>query len=239
MSIDGIKVHDAKTQPWHNPWLIQRLEKPHEKRGNGLDLGEIFSFGGGLVRGGMSKEAHALISKLWRWDYMGASEFEWGAVPAALNALVQYRQADHLAAFEIVLEGPQAIYRTAREQEMGWADKTDDKRSAKAKVFVACNKSHRDTVVAVLTKMVGHRSWGDGIELKEMARAWDACFGDRDVIGGLELDNAWVYLSAHKAAASVKGFCELFEVTAETVPDIPAPKPVLDYVAPKKAKRRG
>lgn len=241
MSIDGIRVCDQPDmQPWRDPWLIQRLEKPYEKRGDGLDLGEVFSFGGGLLRGGMSKEAHALVSKLWRWDYMGASEFEWGAVPAALSALVKYQQANCLSAFEIVLEGPMPVYRTAREKEMGWASKAEDRRRTKAKVFVACNTKHRDNVVAILTKAAGSTGWGDGIDLKERANVWEACFSDRDLIGGLELDNAWVYLVSHKAAASIKGFCELFEITAETLADAPVPTSALDVPSPmRKAKKRG
>ena len=63
-------------------WLIQRLEKPigHENP---------WSFGGGLENGGLSKEAMSILKDIFSFDYMGSSEFEWGAVPAALNFIAE------------------------------------------------------------------------------------------------------------------------------------------------------
>lgn len=62
--------------------LVQRLNKPR---------GEInpFSFGGGYKNGGLSDEASGLISQVWDFDYMGAAEFEFGAVPKALQKLAE------------------------------------------------------------------------------------------------------------------------------------------------------
>lgn len=241
--LDGIRVHeDVKTQPWKKPWLIQRVEAPRTTKGNGLDLSEVFSFGGGLARGGLSKEASALISKLWSWDYMGASEYEWGAVPAALNAMVKYRQQDYLDAFELVVEGPLAVYRSEHDKKQGWGFEKvgqDDMRTVKTKVFVACNKAHRDNVVATLTKMVSHRGYGDGIDLCEPARAWEACMGPKDVVGGLELNNAWLYLVPAKVSESIMGFCSLFELTPEVVVDVvPFDVNSLAVEPPPKSSRR-
>ena len=63
-------------------WLIQRLEKP---------IGRVspFSFGGGLANGGLSKEAMSVLKDIFRFDYMGSAEFEWGAVPVALNFIAE------------------------------------------------------------------------------------------------------------------------------------------------------
>jgi hypothetical protein len=55
-------------------WLIQRLEKPTGRR-------NPFSFGGGLVNGGLSNEAMDLLCPIFSFDYMGSSEFEHGAIP--------------------------------------------------------------------------------------------------------------------------------------------------------------
>lgn len=63
-----------------NVYYVQRLEKP---RGNV----NPFSFGGGLVNGGISKEGMDLLKDIMSFDYMGSAEFEWGAVPTALQAL--------------------------------------------------------------------------------------------------------------------------------------------------------
>lgn len=58
--------------------LIQRLLRPSEYNLWG-------SFGGGLRNGGLSDEGMDLLRDVFSFDYMGAAEFEFGAVPAALN----------------------------------------------------------------------------------------------------------------------------------------------------------
>lgn len=75
----------------NTPYLIQRLEKPY-------DYENPFAFGGGLQRGGIDKEAFQLIKKVMSFDYMGSAEFEWGAVPKALQVL---NEALDLATFEL------------------------------------------------------------------------------------------------------------------------------------------
>jgi len=63
-------------------WLIQRLKKPYQSNGQGLEkLGfkdNPFAFGVGLLNGGISPEAMDLTREIWRYDYMGSAEFEWG-----------------------------------------------------------------------------------------------------------------------------------------------------------------
>lgn len=80
-------------------WLVQRLEKPIQPAG--LFKDNPFSFGGGRLNGGLSKEAMSLLRGIFSFDYMGASEFEWGAVPEALQKLAK---AD-LAAFTFDIDG--------------------------------------------------------------------------------------------------------------------------------------
>jgi hypothetical protein len=68
-------------------WLIQRLHPPT----GGFKIGGVelvdnpFSFGGGLRNGGLGKKAMELLRPIFEFDYMGSSEFEWGAVPNALE----------------------------------------------------------------------------------------------------------------------------------------------------------
>ncbi len=75
-------------------WLIQRLEKPY---------GTInpWSFGGGLVNGGLNKKAMEILKNLYSFDYMGSSEFEWGAVPAAFNFLAEQSTNHNLISGQI------------------------------------------------------------------------------------------------------------------------------------------
>ena len=72
-------------------WLVQRLARPHRGTGPLAGLDNAFSFGGGLKNGGLTDEAMGLLREIFRFDYMGAAEFEFGAVPKALQGLA----ADH------------------------------------------------------------------------------------------------------------------------------------------------
>ncbi len=78
-----------------NVYLVQRLRKP---------TGTVnpFVFGGGLVNGGFNPEAMKIIKDIMSFDYMGAAEFEWGAVPTAIKALI----TGALDSFELQLAKP-------------------------------------------------------------------------------------------------------------------------------------
>ena len=56
------------------PYLIQRLEKSK-------NYVNPFSFGGGLVNGGLSKDAMSLLKPIFSFDYMGSAEFDFGVLP--------------------------------------------------------------------------------------------------------------------------------------------------------------
>jgi hypothetical protein len=73
---------------FRSSWLVQRLERPLP--GDSL-LGKDnpFSFGGGIKNGGLSDEAMKLLRGIFSFDYMGAAEFEWGAVPEALSKIAR------------------------------------------------------------------------------------------------------------------------------------------------------
>jgi len=63
-------------------YLIQRLTKPvADRRVN------PFVFGGWIKNGGLSDEAMDLISSIFSFDYMGAAEYEFGAVPEAFQKI--------------------------------------------------------------------------------------------------------------------------------------------------------
>ncbi len=81
-------------------WLIQRLQAPR-------NVINPFVFGGGIVNGGFGKEGMNLLMNLFSFDYMGAAEFEWGAVPSAFKALAECKD---LTTFTISLEGKIPVY---------------------------------------------------------------------------------------------------------------------------------
>lgn len=63
-------------------WLIQRLEAPLPND----DTLSRLAFGGG--GGHISEDGWKAIRQIWRFDYMGAAEFEHGAVPDAIQKMV-------------------------------------------------------------------------------------------------------------------------------------------------------
>lgn len=74
-----------------NYFLLQRMLKPFPKTGDENKdrqlelLSSAFTFGGGYKNGGLSDEAWKVISEIWRYDYMGSAEFEFGALPKSFE----------------------------------------------------------------------------------------------------------------------------------------------------------
>lgn len=90
-------------------YLIQRLNRPWQVAAfKGKD--NPFSFGGGMKNGGLSDEAMGLLRDIFEFDYMGAAEFEFGAVPEALNRIAH---ASALVAETITVTGKREIYGVA------------------------------------------------------------------------------------------------------------------------------
>ena len=144
-------------------YLVQRLNKPH---------GSVnpFSFGGGLRNGGLSDEAMDLLSGLFSFDYMGAAEFEFGAVPEALNAIANNGNLTS-SSFEIAGVLPHESYKTT--------------------IYIICDADDVDEV----EKRV--RSWvlpyGERPRMKESPMLDRVLAGEEWALtlGWLELDNGW------------------------------------------------
>lgn len=160
-------------------WLVQRLQQP--VRGP-----NPFSFGGGLVRGGLSAEAMDLIGGIWSFDYMGAAEYEWGAVPEALNRIA--KAAGDLLAFDVETDHGvvHAIGRNNQAEEIarrvtGWA----------AEPYPRGKHETRDPVLL-------HRA---------LTEDQDERFA---VVGWLELDNGFLFFTDE---AMFRSAAELFGVT--------------------------
>jgi len=62
-----------------NSRLVQRLTKPKGHPPN------PFTFGGGYKNGGLSDEAFDIIREIFDFEYMGAAEYEFGALPKAFQ----------------------------------------------------------------------------------------------------------------------------------------------------------
>lgn len=93
------------TGPWGEPWLVQRLEVPDEYPEGSFMHGKDnpFAFGGGMKNGGLSDEAMGLLRPIFAFDYMGAAEFEFGAVANAFSSMVKTKDEFDTLTFKIPL----------------------------------------------------------------------------------------------------------------------------------------
>lgn len=89
-------------------WLVQRLEKPVSKDGQVFD--NPFSFGGGFLNGGLSPKAMELLREIMAFDYMGAAEFEFGAVPKAFQMIATEASKGNLIADKEILDDRPVYY---------------------------------------------------------------------------------------------------------------------------------
>ena len=86
-------------------YLVQRLQKPYPGCEN-----NPFVFGGGLCRGGMNETAYKLLNQIFRFDYMGSAEFEFGAVPTSIGKIVDYFNAGNGVTGEMKVCGIPVYY---------------------------------------------------------------------------------------------------------------------------------
>lgn len=169
-------------------YLIQRLKKPRKAQEGHPLFGKDnpFSFGGGLHNGGLSGEAMDLLRGIWQFDYMGAAEFEWGAVPEALSKMAK---ADLVASsFSIPL----------REVAKQWRDKSKKEPDGEATVYVLAPAGWENEIEHRV------RAWAadsndDEFRLKEYTRLAAAIRPaeewDKETCGWLELDNGYAFFT--------------------------------------------
>jgi len=144
--------------PMKHSYLIQRLRRPH-------DSVNPFSFGAGGPYGGFNPEALAIVSKVWCFDYMGAAQFEQGAVPEALERIVQYAHQGKARNHTLFLDG-HSVYSLSEQ-------------GTEQEVAQRITQMYTDERTLHLREYCGLRA---SLENK-----------DRDVVGWLELENAYMF----------------------------------------------
>jgi hypothetical protein len=159
-------------------YLIQRLKKP-VKRDN------PFAFGGGKRNGGLSDEAMGLLRGIFSFDYMGSAEFEFGAVPEALNRIANTKD---LAATVVTVP--------VARVKADWRDKSKTKPEGDAAVYILCSEAD---AVEISGRVLDLATGSFDGHLKEQPRLssslrpfdeWDG-----DVCGWLELDNGYFFFT--------------------------------------------
>lgn len=155
-------------------YLVQRLVAPIPGTGSSLDgLSESFAFGGGLKNGGVSEQAASILRGIFSFDYMGSAEFEWGAVPAALQFLADQARRGNAAAAPIFLPGDRILWLLAPHPYL-------------------IEAAHRVNLL-----------YREKIRLKEASLLREALDGPSSgsgrVIGWLELDNGFLFFKDREA----------------------------------------
>lgn len=162
---------------FRSSYLIQRLCKP---------IGRVnpFSFGGGLVNGGLSDNAMKLLTPLFSFDYMGAAEFEWGAIPKFFQGFA--KNVEKFGKWEININ--------------------------KTPIYVIGMTERKDLInerLIELSKGKGFTKEFVGLDQACGLSKWTKK-EDCRYIGWLELDNTFMFFTDKKA---YDGVCSLFEIT--------------------------
>ena len=157
-----------------NTWLVQRLKKPY--KGN---ADNPFNFGGGLLRGGMNEEGYRALNQIFTFDYMGSAEFEFGAVPKAIDDIAKGFGEGNGVTGEIKIDGVPVYYLTHKNAEKETIQRIEDlaKDPFITKIRLKEWTNFQDAIAARNGTLVNKR----GLDLA------------MDCIGWIELDNNFVF----------------------------------------------
>lgn len=182
------------------PYLIQRLKKPfklNEPSDMMKAFSEAFSFGGGKVRGGISKEAWEVLSRIWRYDYMGSAEFEFGAVPQSLDRVIGLREENKLVKFEFNVIAKRFNY------------KTDKQETADAVVYIVCEEQHKAKVEIYIKALA---NTNEAFITKEYVGLGESICGQeyhKDTVGWHDIDNDYLFFTDKEM---YDNFCKILKL---------------------------
>lgn len=195
---------------WKHPHLIQRLQPPHKGQ---TPIIEWPAFGAG-GHGGFSDEARALLKKLWRFDYMGAAEFEFGAVPEALHKLANSRT--DLVRGSLVQSVTADVDRRTRKS----TDTTprEPPRKVEATVYFICRKEHVGDLTSMI-RILLKDNYPKDMYFKERVSIRNVVLKPAeehypDYVGWLGLDPAFLFFTDKEMFDNA---CNLFGVTTGMV----------------------
>lgn len=155
-------------KPMKRTHLIQRLHTPHQFGRGGETIGNVFSFGVGLKNGGLSDKAMDLLGSIWAFDYMGSSEFEWGAVPQALSFIAEQAYACNIRAGNVDL-GDNSI------------------------VYYMTPTTYEEEVVSRIKALYKDEHSFDLKEQCGLSRYFNSDYVYRDAVGWIEIDNGFAF----------------------------------------------
>lgn len=153
-------------------YLVQRLQQPRTGRLGAMT--EAFSFGGGFKNGGLSEEAMELIRPAFSFDYMGAAEFEFGAVPKTLRDMVERRDKLVARFIDFTVDG------------------------VNHKIYLICEEEQIPEIANFLTvDFIGKARLKAPTNFRDSLKPTNEWH--KDTIGWLELDNGFFYFRDEEA----------------------------------------
>lgn len=162
-------------------YLIQRLLKPLE----GSQIENVFGvgFGGGLKYGGFTQQQYRMIvQNLCQFDYMGAAEFEHGAVADAFKAMVDLAKINEFVCRELLID--------PKDVKLKYDYEKKDPRDTALLLHVICPPSMADVILERVKALAEIEDEFHVCERPGIGRA--AKYGVEDVVGWLEMDNEFV-----------------------------------------------
>ena len=174
-----------------NTYLVQRLKKPYKS-----DKVNPYAFGGGLRDGGIPEDGMKLIKDVFRFDYMGSAEFEFGAVPETLAKISE--NFEKLIGFTVHIP----------YEYKDW--KNDDKIKGIKPVHIICEKEYRAEVVERIKKFAktDYNNTKERICLNE-SLANEEINDNFDIVGWLELNNGFLFFSDKEMFDKT---CNIFDI---------------------------
>jgi hypothetical protein len=174
-------------------WLIQRLTKPYAT-GNAPAPSVVYrdAF---RKPGKVPDEIMAMRGGLFGFDYMGAAEFEFGAIPEALRRIAAF---DDLRSTSITI--------SKADIAVGWRGETA-KRDAT--IYLLARPAHEEHAERVIRDCAAERR---EMRLKEstyLPRVLTESYDHEKIGGWLELDNGFWFFTDK---AMRDGVCALFGV---------------------------
>lgn len=196
---------------WRPSNLVQRLAAP-----TGIPWSP-FTFGGGLLNGGLRDEAVEILGRVFSFEYMGSAHFEDGSIPRALHGLALDRE--RLGSFAVLVDPresalPWYVHNEIRRKR---TPKGRDKVLAKFNYpfffYAIARSEHRDLVEGEIRRIAK-----DPKATLEPACLTSAIFREKELRtkGWLELDNGYFFFADHsmfKATAEIFGVAAVPEVS--------------------------
>ena len=181
-------------------YLVQRLKKPFkQKEGMSIFMDNPFSFGGGLINGGISKEAMSKLNEIWRYDYMGSAEFEFGALPESLDHIV--KNISEYVAGKMEVTGKYNVY----DYSIGINNKKEIKKEAT--VYYICEKKDVNDVCEYIERFADDVK--HNYQTKEnVGLSQNICKREyyEDNVGWHDIDNHYLFFTDE---TMFKSFCGL------------------------------